>query len=141
MVQSGIFPEGRAPNHVLINEYQNGAGISPHSDGPLYFPQVAVLTLAGGALLDFYAASLPSSVVASIYLRPRSLHVVSNDVYENFLHGIAAGCEDAIQEGCLNLPWLPDMPLGAIARSPLRYSIVFVHKIGARFVTTEESPR
>ena len=54
LVAEGVFSAETAPNHVLINEYTGGQGLIPHTDGPLYFPRVAVLTLEGSALLEFY---------------------------------------------------------------------------------------
>jgi alkylated DNA repair protein alkB family protein 6 len=42
------------PNHVLVNEYRAPAGIFPHNDGGVYAPKVAILTLEGDALIDFW---------------------------------------------------------------------------------------
>ncbi|KAK2070309.1 hypothetical protein P8C59_004813 [Phyllachora maydis] len=36
-------PHGR-PNHVLVNEYEAGSGISPHKDGDAYYAAVATNT-------------------------------------------------------------------------------------------------
>ncbi|TGZ64718.1 hypothetical protein CRM22_006236 [Opisthorchis felineus] len=49
----GVFGSNCA-NHVLVNEYKPGQGISPHHDGPLYFPVVATLNLGSYGILDFY---------------------------------------------------------------------------------------
>ena len=35
----------KVPNHVLLNEYTNGKGISPHQDGPLYDSNAIILSL------------------------------------------------------------------------------------------------
>ncbi|GFO41767.1 alpha-ketoglutarate-dependent dioxygenase alkb homolog 6 [Plakobranchus ocellatus] len=51
--QLNLF-EGRAPNHVLVNEYLPGQGIMPHEDGPLFFPVVSTISLGSHTLLDFY---------------------------------------------------------------------------------------
>jgi alkylated DNA repair protein alkB family protein 6 len=37
-----------------VNEYIDGIGIMPHTDGPLYFPHVAILSLGSGAIFNFY---------------------------------------------------------------------------------------
>ena len=55
LIETGIFPEAGPPNHVLINSYNRGQGIAPHQDGPLYEPLVAILSLDGPALLQFWA--------------------------------------------------------------------------------------
>jgi alkylated DNA repair protein alkB family protein 6 len=33
------------PNHVLLNEYLPGQGISPHLDGDLFYPTIATVSL------------------------------------------------------------------------------------------------
>ena len=53
LVAAGVYPSHRAPNHVLVNDYRFGAGITAHADGPLYWPVVATITLAGPALIAF----------------------------------------------------------------------------------------
>ena len=47
-----ILPRGA--NHILVNRYGEGVGIMPHSDGPLYHPHVAILSLGSSCLFDFY---------------------------------------------------------------------------------------
>lgn len=46
LVEAGVFPGSAAPNHVLINRYENGEGILGHTDGPLYEPRTATLSLS-----------------------------------------------------------------------------------------------
>lgn len=50
----GAWPEDQRPNHVLINEFSAGAGFVAHTDGPLYAPHVAVLSLGSDVLLDLH---------------------------------------------------------------------------------------
>ena len=45
----------KAPNHVLINEYEPGQGIMPHQDGSAYWPTVATVSLASATVLNIYA--------------------------------------------------------------------------------------
>lgn len=33
------------PNHILLNEYLPGQGISPHLDGDLFYPTIATVSL------------------------------------------------------------------------------------------------
>lgn len=56
LVAAGIYPPEQAPQHVLVNSYDRGAGIPPHMDGPLYSPCVATITLGGPALMAFHEA-------------------------------------------------------------------------------------
>ena len=42
LVQAGVYSAAEAPNHCLVNEYRDGAGIPPHDDGPLYLNKVAI---------------------------------------------------------------------------------------------------
>jgi alkylated DNA repair protein alkB homolog 6 len=50
------------PNHVLINEYRAGQGIEYHTDGPLYTPSFAIISLKSSLLLEFYHAINPDIV-------------------------------------------------------------------------------
>ncbi|KAF8543944.1 hypothetical protein BDD12DRAFT_818441 [Trichophaea hybrida] len=44
----------KAPNHVLINEYNPGEGIMPHEDGGAYYGCVATVSLGAPIVLDIY---------------------------------------------------------------------------------------
>ena len=48
----GIFL--KEPNHVLLNKYEPGQGIMAHTDGNLYFPCVAIVSLGSSCVMDFY---------------------------------------------------------------------------------------
>jgi len=50
----GLFDESphKAPNHVLINEYEPGQGISKHEDGAAYWPVVVTVSLGGNVVLE-----------------------------------------------------------------------------------------
>ena len=52
-----IFEEHSKPNHVLINEYLPGQGISPHLDGNLFYPTIATISLGSHTVLNFYEES------------------------------------------------------------------------------------
>jgi len=53
LVKQGIFPSSSPPNHVLLNEYQPGQGILPHTDGPLYKDCTATLSLTSDVVIEF----------------------------------------------------------------------------------------
>ncbi|OON15554.1 oxidoreductase, 2OG-Fe(II) oxygenase family protein, partial [Opisthorchis viverrini] len=104
----GVFGSHCA-NHVLINEYKPGQGISPHHDGPLYFPVVATLNLGSYGILDFYrplddndanedsqSTSYASRYIGSALLQPRSLNVVTDKLYTHYMHGIECSSTDFI---------------------------------------------
>lgn len=101
LVERGIFPAHLAPNHVLVNQYQPGEGIMPHTDGPLYHDCVVILSLGFPAVMSFRPrlspdeiGSVPTAIElenrnsANILLRPNSLLCFSNDAYTSYLHGI-----------------------------------------------------
>ena len=39
------------PNHILLNEYLPGQGISPHLDGDLFYPTIATVSLGNSILI------------------------------------------------------------------------------------------
>lgn len=45
LVVAGVYGAAEAPNHCLVNEYRDGAGIPPHDDGPLYLDKATLHTL------------------------------------------------------------------------------------------------
>eukprot|EP00536_Pseudo-nitzschia_multiseries_P006537 jgi/Psemu1/304234/fgenesh1_kg.140_\ len=53
LVKQRIFPSSSPPNHVLLNEYQPGQGILPHTDGPLYQDCTATLSLGSDVVIEF----------------------------------------------------------------------------------------
>jgi 2OG-Fe(II) oxygenase superfamily len=53
LVSTGVFPRSAPPNHVLLNEYQPGQGILPHTDGPLYESRTATLSLSSSVVIEF----------------------------------------------------------------------------------------
>ena len=63
LVAAGVYSAAEAPNHCLVNEYRDGAGIPPHDDGPLYLNKV---TVAASLLIPPH----PSPVVSKGHLSP-----------------------------------------------------------------------
>lgn len=108
------------PNHVLVNEYIPGQGIMPHEDGPLFFPVVSTINLGSHTFLDFYhplkksayeaedksdqsSLSLDNRYFMSVLLEPRSLFLLTEDLYHNYLHGIAERTCDVVTDKVSNL--------------------------------------
>jgi alkylated DNA repair protein alkB homolog 6 len=85
-------PHG-APNHVLINEYLPGQGIMPHKDGPAYHPVVCTVSLGASLCLDVYGSNEDGTRESNprwrMFQEPRSLLITTDDLYTEYLHGIA----------------------------------------------------
>ena len=101
-----------AANHVLLNEYQPGQGIMPHLDGPLFYPTISTISLGSSTLLNFYreagedeAESLQFAdrLVTSLFVEPRSLLVLKDEMYAKYLHGIEETDQDVISDKICNL--------------------------------------
>lgn len=86
------------PNHVLINEYPPGVGIMPHKDGSAYHPVVCTVSLGASLCLNIYKnnedGTLQAEPVARILQEPRSLLITTDNLYTDYLHGIADIGED-----------------------------------------------
>eukprot|EP00931_Biecheleriopsis_adriatica_P058868 TRINITY_DN35130_c0_g1_i2.p1 TRINITY_DN35130_c0_g1~~TRINITY_DN35130_c0_g1_i2.p1 ORF type:complete len:281 (-),score=54.89 TRINITY_DN35130_c0_g1_i2:6-848(-) len=97
------------PNHVLVNHYQPGQGIMPHTDGPAYQPRAAIVSLGSAVVFDFWRDHAHTAggeaPTLSILLPPRSLLVFSDEAYCSHLHGIADRRFDDL-EGTAN--WTPE---------------------------------
>jgi alkylated DNA repair protein alkB family protein 6 len=141
---------------VLVNEYRAPAGIFPHNDGGVYAPKVAILTLEGDALIDFWendgsdAASdatvpaedhdadededelnkkrnPPPAPRAQAALRRRSLLVYEGEAY-GLRHGIRKGFVDVVTSACVNAESARVSVGATVPRGETRVSIVFVRK-------------
>jgi len=106
-----IFTLGKGPNHVLVNEYLPGQGIMPHTDGPLFHPTIATVTLGSHTVLKLYSpieeddVALPwnQREVAAVLVRRRSLVVLKDQCYSSLLHGIQEVKEDEMDGSIVNL--------------------------------------
>jgi len=109
--QQQIFTSGKGPNHVLVNEYLPGQGIMPHTDGPLFHPTIATVTLGSHTVLRLYSPLEEDSValpwdqreVAAVLVRRRSLVVLKDQCYSSLLHGIQEVKEDQMESSIVNL--------------------------------------
>merc|ERR1719411_2148622 len=104
----GVFGEGTKANHILVNEYCPGNGILPHLDGPLFYPVISTISLGSSVSLDFYnpidskdscdSTQFEDRYIFSIYVQPRSLLVLSDLLYDKYLHGIKEVDQDALSD-------------------------------------------
>ena len=140
------------PNHVLVNEYRAPAGVSPHNDGSTYAPKVAILTLEGDALIDFWENDGSPTAVereeaeeedeedrknnrrppspsprAQVALRRRSLLVYEGEAYD-LRHGIRRRFVDTITRACVNAESARVAAGETVPRGERRVSVVFVIK-------------
>ena len=102
-----------AANHVLLNEYEPGQGIMPHLDGPLFYPTISTISLGSSSLLNFYTEAAEDQgeslqfadrLVTSLFVEPRSLLVLKDDMYHRYLHGIEEIDQDVLSYKICNLP-------------------------------------
>ena len=117
----GLFNDTphKAPNHVLINEYQPEQGIMPHEDGGAYAPVVATVSLGANIVLDIYEKEQATENRSSrsdgrvpkwrIFQEPRSLLVTTGSMYTDYMHGIA---EKEVDEDIS--PFVPETRKGVV---------------------------
>ena len=149
LVNRGVFPASLTPNHVLLNEYQPGQGILPHTDGPRYEHRTATLSLGSDVVIEFTKRLTASEIGSNknyhradndksdkmlqsgtsnlspiqILLESGSLLVFDGDAYLNYCHGIEMDVwKDVTTDNCLNAS------SGKIVPRGLRYSLTFRHK-------------
>ena len=104
-----IFESSQPPNHVLINRYLPDQGILHHVDGPRYLPVVAILSLSSPCLMTFRPRLCADEIgvqdsgdLFSVCLRPRSLLVFKDNLYTDYMHGIATGVIEEAVGGSAN---------------------------------------
>ncbi len=83
--QDKIFT--KAPDQVIINEYQPGQGISGHIDVLHFDNTVASLSLGSPCIMDFTHSQTNQKI--PILLEPRSLVVLKGEARYIWKHGIA----------------------------------------------------
>ena len=137
LMRSGVFPADAPPNHVLLNEYQPGQGIDAHRDGPLYSPNVAILSLNSHASFHFVEDSVARAPLAKLLIPPRGLLVFSGDAYERHLHTVPASASDDLTQPCLvRLDGGADAPMAVatagMAPRARRLSLTVRHVIHSR---------
>ena len=99
LVDIGAFPSTHPPNHVLINEYQPGEGIMPHTDGPAYDSRTATISLGGSdVIFKLWPRKKPSSNYDDMHIAQEvilhghgSLVLFTDDAYINHCHEISEG--------------------------------------------------
>uniref|UniRef100_A0A1A9WM82 Fe2OG dioxygenase domain-containing protein n=1 Tax=Glossina brevipalpis TaxID=37001 RepID=A0A1A9WM82_9MUSC len=116
-----IFETQKA-NHVLVNEYRPGQGIMPHTDGPLFFPTISTISLGSHTILEFSKRenclqnaneTEPKSstmemklddrkILFKLILEPRSLLILKDSLYNDYLHSINEVEQDTLCDRICN---------------------------------------
>ncbi|KAG7345982.1 2OG-Fe(II) oxygenase superfamily-domain containing protein [Nitzschia inconspicua] len=134
LVEQGIFAPETRPNHVLLNEYQPGQGIMPHTDGPAYYSRTATLSLCSPVVMEFTPRQQQQQTIMTetsnkpmpplqVLLEPSSLLVFQDDAYLEYCHGIPMDVwQDTTTDHCLNTSANQTIHRG------FRYSLTFRHK-------------
>ena len=118
LVRDKVFTPATFPNNIRIHEYEQGEGIAPHVDGPIYVPLVAIISLASTSVMAFYPRREPydqpmehyndtfkfdGEIVQqrphmSVVLEPRSLLIFRSEAYSHYPHGISDKKVDILDE-------------------------------------------
>jgi len=102
----GIF-ESQKANHVLLNEYLPGQGILPHTDGPLFYPIISTISCGAHTVLEFTKRESTGDgetreVLFKLLLEPRSLLILKDTLYCDYMHGISEINEDTLCDRICN---------------------------------------
>ncbi|XP_075975185.1 putative RNA/DNA demethylase ALKBH6 [Anticarsia gemmatalis] len=104
--------DGKRPNHVLVNEYHPGQGIMPHLDGDLFYPTITTISVGSHIILRFLEPGTNSSAnpnpAFGFLLEPRSLLILQDDLFNNYLHCIEEVHEDVLDDSVINLHMCSD---------------------------------
>jgi alkylated DNA repair protein alkB family protein 6 len=148
LVVRDVFPAGTPPpNHVLLNEYQPGQGIMPHTDGPPYEQRTATLSLTSSVVMEFTRRRQDDAAhamagranhdppVLQVLLERGSLLVFTDDAYIHYCHGIAMDVWQDVTSRNRLLPAADDIRKQdddgskmIVVPRELRYSLTFRHK-------------
>ncbi|KAL1932077.1 hypothetical protein VTP01DRAFT_9133 [Rhizomucor pusillus] len=86
------------PNHLLVNEYNAGQGIMPHTDAPALFgPVILSLSLLSPCIMKFTHVETEES--SDICLPRRSMLVMSEDCRYKYKHSISKDLVETLPNG------------------------------------------
>ena len=93
LVETKIFPV--CPEQIIVNEYTPGQGISKHIDQPKIFgPIVASLSLESPCIMTLES---PQKVEYDLFLKPRSLLILTGKSRYNWFHSIPSRKSDTVE--------------------------------------------
>ena len=137
LVDAGIFPPERPPNHVLVNDYGPTEGIMAHTDGPLYWDRTATISMGGDVVLKFRRRLVAEEIRGADDVEKQdqypkldlllsgkgSLVLFTGDAYTNHLHSIGEGTEMEMTTDCC-----ANAAPGLVVQRSNRISLTFRHK-------------
>jgi len=86
------------PNHLLVNEYEAGQGIMPHTDAPSIFgPVIMSLSLISACVMRF--TNLDTGHSVDVLLPRRSMLVMTNEARYNYKHSISKELVETLPDG------------------------------------------
>lgn len=86
----------KMPEQMIINEYLPGQGITPHTDKVHCFGDyVAAVNLGSGIVMNFTPRNKREEVV-EVYVRPRSVYVMTGPARFDYLHSIQSREMDVV---------------------------------------------
>ena len=131
LIDIGAFSTEKRPNHVLVNEYTACEGILAHTDGPMYHPTTATISLGSEVLFQF-TPRLSSKgnddeheQLLQVKLENCSLITFREKAYSDCCHGINDRVESGFEiagNACVNAK------LGETVFRGKRTSLTFRHK-------------
>ena len=86
------------PQQLIINEYEPGQGIAPHTDRDCFGPVVASVSISSDCMMDIYRTPKVKADSFQIVLEHCSLLVLSGKSRYHWLHGIRPSKTD-LQNG------------------------------------------
>ncbi|MGR3985009.1 MAG: alpha-ketoglutarate-dependent dioxygenase AlkB [Gammaproteobacteria bacterium] len=87
LASEGIF--AACPEQLIVNEYQPGQGIAPHTDRDCFGPVVASLSLGGDCMMRILPQPGSAAGAFELVLQRRSLLVLRGPSRTLWRHGIA----------------------------------------------------
>ncbi len=92
LVERGVFPT--RPDQLIVNEYEPGQGIAPHTDRDCFGPVVASVSIGSDCMMDIYHTPRLKTDSFQITLKRRSLLVLRGLARERWQHGIRSNKSD-----------------------------------------------
>jgi alkylated DNA repair protein alkB family protein 6 len=118
----------------------------PHKDGAAYHPVVCTVSLGSSLCLDIYGTKHDGTIEDKpkwkILQEPRSLLIMTGEIYTDYLHGIAEVVEEVDLGPITVSNWqllhnpdqIRDGRFDRLPRTSLTYrDVIKVSKIGAKF--------
>ncbi|CAJ2375906.1 MAG: alpha-ketoglutarate-dependent dioxygenase AlkB [Gammaproteobacteria bacterium] len=93
LVRDRIF--AALPEQLIVNEYEPGQGIAPHTDRDCFGPVVVSLSLGGDCMMRILPHPGNSDDAFDLILQRRSLLVLRGPSRDRWRHGIAARRSDS----------------------------------------------